>query len=93
MTMPIEKRKQPRMNVSGYIADIADGKFVYTGIVQDISFEGLRLHDLPDKFSRKGDVFKVVVSNELHSLHYKLSVYPQWRKFCLVLHHWHLSSS
>lgn len=79
MKNTIEKRKQSRVNLSGYIADIADGNFVYTGTVQDVSTKGLRLNDLPNKFTFNGKAVKIVVSHEFSSTHYKLQAYPQWR--------------
>ncbi|WP_417912302.1 PilZ domain-containing protein [Candidatus Electronema sp. TJ] len=76
----IEKRRQSRMKLKGYIADIADGHFVYGGMVEDISLEGLRLNDLPDKFAVQGKRYSVVVSGGPDSPCYKLKVSPRWRR-------------
>ena len=49
MEETVEKRQQNRAKLKGYIADIADGHFIYGGMVEDVSIDGLRLNDLPDK--------------------------------------------
>lgn len=76
----IEKRRQGRTKLKGYIADIADGHFVYGGMVEDVSLEGLRLNDLPDKFAVQGKRYSVVVSGGPDSPCYKLKVSPCWRR-------------
>ena len=75
-----EKRRQSRAKLKGYIADIADGHFVYDGIVEDISLEGLRLNDLPDRFIVEKRKYNLVVSGGPDSVCYKLTVYPRWKK-------------
>lgn len=76
----LEKRRQGRMKLKGYIADIADGHFVYGGMVEDVSLEGLRLNDLPDKFAVQGKRYSVVVSGGPDLPCYKLKVSPRWRR-------------
>ena len=77
----IEKRIQPRMQLNGYTADIIQDGFVYTATVQDASLQGLRLQDLPARFTIcKGEQFTVIVTNFLNSEHYKLTVHSQWRR-------------
>ncbi|MCW5200402.1 hypothetical protein VU07_01095 [Desulfobulbus sp. F4] len=68
------------MKLKGYIADIADGHFIYGGMVEDVSMEGLRLNDLPDKFSVEGKKYSIVVSGGPDSACYKLKVAPRWRR-------------
>lgn len=75
-----EKRRQVRMKLKGYIADIADGHFIYGGVVEDVSNEGLRLNDLPDKFAVEGKRYSVIVSGGPNSPCYKLKVAPRWRR-------------
>jgi hypothetical protein len=75
-----EKRRQIRTKLKGYIADIADGHFIYGGMVEDVSMEGLRLNDLPDKFAVEGKNYSVVVSGGPDSPCYKLKVAPRWRR-------------
>jgi hypothetical protein len=80
MEEAVEKRKQVRLKLKGFIADIADGHFIYGGIVEDISLEGLRLNDLPDKFAVEGKLYSVVLSGGPDCPCYKLKVSPRWRK-------------
>ena len=76
----VEKRRQARLKLKGYIADIADGHFIYGGIVEDISLGGLRLNDLPDKFAIEGKRYSVVLSGGPDAPCYKLKVLPRWRQ-------------
>jgi hypothetical protein len=75
-----EKRRQLRMKLQGYIADIADGHLVYAGTVEDVSLDGLRLNELPEKFSVEGKKYTLVVSGGPDSACYKLKVFPRWRR-------------
>jgi len=75
-----EKRQHCRMKLKGYIADIADGHFIYGGMVEDISLSGLRLNDLPEKFAVEGKKYSIVVSGGPDSFCYKLKVAPRWRR-------------
>lgn len=76
----IEKRRRIRVKLEGYIADIADGYFVYAGRVEDVSLSGLRLSELPVKFSVKGKKYTIVVYGGPDFDCYKLKVVPRWRK-------------
>ena len=75
-----EKRRQFRMKLQGYIADIADSHLVYAGTVEDVSLDGLRLNELPEKFSVEGKKYTLVVSGGQDSACYKMKVFPRWRK-------------
>ncbi len=76
----IEKRRHVRVELEGYIADVADGYFVYAGMVEDVSLSGLRLNELPGKFSVEGKKYTIVVSGGPDFDCYKLKVVPRWRK-------------
>lgn len=77
----IEKRRQPRMQLNGYTADIIQDGFVYTATVQDASLKGIQLYDLPIRFTVcKGEQFTIIVSNLFDSVHYKLTAHSKWRK-------------
>ncbi|MCW5199688.1 hypothetical protein VU05_03085 [Desulfobulbus sp. F1] len=80
MEETVEKRQQNRAKLKGYIADIADGHFIYGGMVEDVSIDGLRLNDLPDKFAEAGKKYSVVVSGGSDAPCYKLKVAPRWRR-------------
>ncbi len=75
-----EKRQECRARLKGYIADIADGHFIYGGMVEDVSLQGLRLNDLPDKFSLEGRKYSMIVSGGPDAPCYKLKVAPRWRR-------------
>ena len=50
MLEDVKSRRQKRMKLRGYIADISDGNSDYDAIVEDVSLEGLCLSDLSNKF-------------------------------------------
>ena len=68
------------MELQGHIADIADGNFVYGGMIEDISLEGLKLTSLPTKFLLEGKKYCIVVSGGMDGTHCKLTVRPRWRR-------------
>lgn len=78
--MKAEKRQQMRIKLQGYSADIADGSFVYGGIVEDVSLMGLRIKDLPHKFIVRGKYYTLVLSGGPDVRPYKLRVLPRWRR-------------
>ncbi|XOF32194.1 MAG: PilZ domain-containing protein [Candidatus Electrothrix sp. YB6] len=82
MTKHIERRKHPRIKLTGYTADITDGSIVYTATVQDASFEGVLLNDLPKRFATtvKGEQFSIIVSGYTDSTHYKFKVHSCWQQ-------------
>ena len=80
MSERIDKRRYSRTKLKGYLADIADGHFVYDGIVEDISIEGLRLVDLSDRFVVENKKYSLVVSGGPDSVSFKLKVTPRWKK-------------
>ena len=73
-----ERRRQARMKLEGYSADIADGPLVFVGTIQDISLEGFCLNDLPDRFAIKGKNYRVIISGGPNSTPYKMTVFPKW---------------
>jgi hypothetical protein len=75
-----EKRRHERMELHGHIADIADGNFIYGGILEDVSFGGLKLNSLPTKFAIEGRTYCIVVSGEASETHLKLTVRPRWKR-------------
>lgn len=75
-----EKRRHKRMELHGHIADIADGNFIYGGIIEDVSMDGLKLKDLPGKFAIEGRIYCIVVSGESSETHLKLKVRPRWKR-------------
>ena len=80
MNKQLEKRRQIRTPLQGYIADLADGHVVYAGTVEDVSLNGLRLNELPEKFSAVGKRYTVVVSGEMNSSCFKMKVISRWRR-------------
>ncbi len=80
MSELIDKRRYKRTKLKGYIADVADGHFVYDGIVEDISLQGLRMVDLSDRFVVENRKYNLVVSGGPDSLSFKLKVTPRWKR-------------
>ena len=80
MTEKKEKRRHERMELHGHIADIADGDFIYGGIIEDVSLGGLKLNSLPTKFVIEGRIYCIVVSGEVSEAHFKIKVRPRWKR-------------
>ena len=78
----INRRKEERLNLKGYIADITDQCSVYEGIIEDVSAEGLRLHNVPDTFTAEDRKYHLVISGKPGSvvLFLNLQVTPRWTK-------------
>jgi hypothetical protein len=75
-----EKRQQARMNLKGYTAAIADGKLIFSGLVDNISLGGLRLSEMPQKFELKNWKYTLVVSGGPGASSYRMTVFPCWRR-------------
>ncbi len=80
MTGHQEKRRQERTELQGHIADIADGNFIYGGIIKDVSLSGLMLGSLPAKFAVEGRTYNIVVSGGASGTNLKLVVRPRWKR-------------
>ena len=71
-------RKQDRIKLRGYIADISDGTYEYDAIVEDVSLEGLCLTDLSNKFSVEKRIYSAIVSGGADAESFRLQVQPRW---------------
>jgi len=80
MTDDLEKRRHERIELQGHIADIADGNFIYGGIIEDVSMDGLMLSSLPIKFAAEGKTYSIVVSGGTAGTNFKLIVRPRWKR-------------
>jgi hypothetical protein len=72
------KRRHPRVEVHGFVGDIADGNFVLGGIVEDVSSGGFKMSDLPGNFSANDRSYTTVISGK--GRHYRVIVIPCWTK-------------
>ncbi|WP_339136173.1 MAG: PilZ domain-containing protein [Candidatus Electrothrix sp. GW3-4] len=71
-------RKQDRVKLRGYIADISDGTYEYDAIVEDVSLEGLCLTDLSNKFVVEKKIYTVVIAGGPDADSFKLQAQPRW---------------
>ena len=78
----IDNRKEDRLKLKGYIADIADQYSVYEGIIEDVSLDGLCLHNVPDNFIAEDRKYHLVISGKPGSvvLFLNLKVTLRWKK-------------
>ncbi|MBU1568669.1 MAG: PilZ domain-containing protein [Proteobacteria bacterium] len=72
----MNKRRHPRMAMTGMVADISDGKGFYTGTVHDISRFGLALEDIPVKINSHVDHLTIILDG--WGAHFKLKLSPKW---------------
>ncbi|MCI5121304.1 MAG: hypothetical protein D3908_08985 [Candidatus Electrothrix sp. AUS4] len=71
-------RKQDRIKLRGYIADISDGTYEYDAIVEDVSLEGLCLTDLSNRFSVEKRIYSAVIAGGADAEAFRLQVQPRW---------------
>lgn len=81
MIHSLEQRHHRRLRSPGLTADIEDGRFISDGYIDDFSFDGLRVTQLPKRFIINKDHFFILVSG--HNKLFKLEISPCWvqRKF------------
>ena len=72
------KRRHIRVNVHGFVGDIADGNFVLGGTVEDVSFSGFKMSNLPKNFSAAHRSYTTVISGK--DKHFRCIVIPCWTK-------------
>lgn len=72
----MNRRRHPRMGITGMVADISDGRGFFTGTVHDISRFGLALDDLPEKIDSRARRLTVIVDGQ--GGHFKLKIKPRW---------------
>ena len=59
-------------------ANISDGKRVFEGMVVDISREGFRMKEVPEKFNFYSDKYTAVITYK--DKNFKLFLSPRWSK-------------
>ena len=69
-------RRHRRSAVSGMMANIADGKFLYSGRVVDVSAGGFRLQRNADEFAGNGMSYTVIVW--IDRKRYRVLAKPCW---------------
>ena len=60
------------------MADVFDGKGVFSGTVEDLSRKGIQLKNIPKRLNDKVKKFSVVVSDGARS--FKLLARPRWTR-------------
>ncbi len=70
-------RKYYRAEVKGFLGNLADGKNVIGGVVENISTGGFALTHLPESFSADRHSYTAVLSGG--GKHYKILAKPCWR--------------
>lgn len=78
MDAGIEKRKYPRIVISGMYFDVSDGFGCCSGVVHDISQFGLCLAQLAKRLGKNTDTYMVVASQG--DKYFKFRVRPRWER-------------
>ena len=71
-----KKRKNIRVKVDGLVCDIADGNFIFRGVIEDISTDGFKMSNLPKNLTGDSHSYRAIISG--NCCHYKLVVVPCW---------------
>ena len=72
------KRKHRRAGLSGFVGDLADGKLVIGGNIEDISIGGFKITDIPSSFGAEKHTYTAIVSGA--GKHYRLLAKPCWKR-------------
>jgi hypothetical protein len=72
------ERKFQRLWVPGFVGELADGKSIVGGIVEDISEGGFKITSIPDSFTAEKHTYSAILSGG--GKHYKVLAKPCWRK-------------
>jgi len=72
------KREFERAEISGLIADIADDKFVFDGLIEDVSVTGFKITQLPKQLELKLKKYVTVISG--YKRNFKIVIKPCWAK-------------
>lgn len=72
----MNRRRHPRIGITGMVADISDGRGFFTGTVHDISRFGLAVDDLPEKINSHAHRLTVIVDGQ--GGHFKFKIRPRW---------------
>lgn len=71
------KRKYHREKVFGFVGNIADGRKIIDGIVENVSPDGFEIANLPQSFTGEGYLYTAILSGG--GRHYKVLTRPCWR--------------
>jgi len=72
------KRKHRRAGLSGFVGDLADGKLVFAGNINDISTGGFKIMDIPNLFGAEKHTYTAILSGG--GKHYRLLAKPCWKR-------------
>jgi len=72
------KRQGERVELRGLQADIADGSRVFDGYIEDVSFGGFKITQLPKGFKVEARQYTTVVSG--YRKNFKIIIQPRWNK-------------
>ncbi len=72
----IDRRKSERLEIRGLIADISDKTGFYSGHIEDVSLDGVKITLLLKKFEVEPRQYITVVSG--YNKNFKIKVQPCW---------------
>lgn len=71
-------RRYQREKVVGFSGDIADGSYIITGDVDNVSTNGFKIINIKDKFRGEKHCYQAIIVGA--GKHYKLLAKPCWKK-------------
>jgi hypothetical protein len=72
------KRKHRRADLPGFVGDIADGKLIFGGNVEDMSIGGFKIANISHAFAAERHSYTAILSGG--GKHYRLLAKPCWKK-------------
>ncbi|MFT5698066.1 MAG: hypothetical protein ACI8ZB_000920 [Desulforhopalus sp.] len=71
-------RKFRRIRISGFVCQLADGRSVFKGEIDELSAQGFSLSKVSELFCDESKVYRAIFSERDN--YYKISVIPRWSK-------------
>lgn len=72
----MEKRRYDRVKVGNCLADLSDGKGFFSGVIGDVSRQGLLLQEIPKRFD--SGTRKLIVVFAVERRNFKIVGAPRW---------------
>jgi len=70
--------KREKRTAITILANISDGKRAYEGMVVDVSRDGLKMKDIPEKFDFYSEKYTAVITHQ--DKNFKFFLTPRWSK-------------
>lgn len=71
-------RQFRRTKITGFECQIANGKSVFKGSVEDLSAQGFKMSGVPENFCDETKIYRAIFSKA--DTYFKITIVPRWSK-------------